>query len=231
MNSIFSPECNRVKKCIHAHKNGFGNSGHVQDSKMKEIFSLFKIKQVIDSYVYLFVFFVCCFFPVPCRVNGTESLNLIEFMWLPNQIPPLGRFHCFSLCLAAPTQQAAPLRQLCPTGLPTISLTHTLTHRRTKAQLRTHAHMHTPTHTLKAFLKLRHQQIPSVKVMQMLKLSQVYKHPNTLMHTLVHMHTHRLSPWLNPAICSSPLSPLTAAVCPGPPQSSQKSPQRDPASY
>lgn len=57
-----------------------------------------------------------------------------------------------------------------------------------------------------------------------------YTHKNSLTqsHADTQVHTHRRttarSPWLGRAICLSPPSPLTAAVCPGWLWASQKSP-------
>lgn len=68
------------------------------------------------------------------------------------------------------------------------------------------------------FLKHRHTSI-SAHIHAFLKYT--HKHSNTQSQTLrqTQVHTRErttaLSPWLGQAICLSPPSPLTAAVCPG----------------
>lgn len=77
------------------------------------------------------------------------------------------------------------------------------------------------------FLKHRHTRI-SAHIHAFLK--HTHKNSNTQSQTLrqTQVHTHErttaLSPWLGQAICLSPPSPVTAAVCPGWFWASQKSP-------
>lgn len=52
MNSIFSPECNGVKKSVYIHTKKtdvVAILAGAKDSEMKEMFSLHKVKQFMDS--------------------------------------------------------------------------------------------------------------------------------------------------------------------------------------